>query len=235
MIPSFGSVLLVERDEPGAKAIAKALLCSGFAVKVSKDPEAARSLVGSYHFDAIILDFSTCCNGVGDLRRWIGDPYSAARVALLGEYMSAAAQNEALALGVRLLLRTPPNIEALLSFVSASVRRSSKSESFAGRAEEIDLLSYVQFLVLERRKTVLEVSSFEGSRGEIFINGGEILHARFGDARGERALFQCLALKGGSFAHKPWHLPESATISRQADSLLFEAARVKDESKLDPS
>lgn len=234
MISSFGSVLLVERDEPGARVIAKALICSRFAVKVSEDPEAALSLIGAYHFDAIILDFSTCCNEVGELRRWIGDSYAAARVALLGESMSAAVQSEVLALGVRLIARTPPNIKALVSFVSASVQKKSRSESFTGKAEQVDLLSYVQFLVLDRKKTVLEVSSFEGSRGEIFIDGGEILHARLGDAQGEGALFQCLALKGGSFAHKPWHPPESATISRPADSLLFEAARIRDESKPDP-
>lgn len=234
MIPSFGSVLLIESDRAGARRIAKALIRSGFSVKVSEDLEAALALVRACDFDAIVLDSASWTDAREDLTRWISDSNAADRVALLGQDAMASGLREASGLGPNVVFTDASDMQALSSFIRASARRKSQPECFTGKAEEIDLLSYLQFLVLDRMKTVLEVSSFDGAHGEIFIDGGEILHARFGSLQGEDALFQCLAFKAGSFAHKPWHPPEIATIRRPADSLLFEAARIRDESKPDP-
>lgn len=231
MIPSFGSVLLVAGNQAGARSIAKALIRNGISVRVSEDPESALIIAEAYDFDALILDLDTCSNALEDLRRWIRDSNAAGRVVLLHKGVTPPFPAEAFGLGESLVVGSPPDIQRLSSFIKASARTRFQPNSFAGKAEEIDLLSYLQFLVLDRKETVLEVSSFDGSHGEIFIEGGKILHARFGDTQGEAALFRCLTFTAGNFAHKPWHPPETATITRPADSLLFEAARIRDESK----
>ena len=50
-----------------------------------------------------------------------------------------------------------------------------------------------------------------------------------GDLTGERALQQLLALPGGSFELVPFEPPPQNTISGAWESLLMEAARVRDE------
>ena len=81
---------------------------------------------------------------------------------------------------------------------------------------------------LGRNSSVLEVR-YEQVHGRIFIEDGNIIHAYGDGLTGEPALQRLLALPGGSFELMPFTTPPERSIEGQWESLLMEAARVRDE------
>jgi hypothetical protein len=65
--------------------------------------------------------------------------------------------------------------------------------------------------------------------GRIFIEEGNIIHAHGDGLTGEPALQRLLALPGGSFELTPFGQPDARSIEGQWESLLMEAARMRDE------
>ncbi len=59
---------------------------------------------------------------------------------------------------------------------------------------------------------MLEVSSKYGAQGFIFIDKGEVRHAKCDEPGSEEALFRCLGFEGGSFVNLPWSEPDAITI-----------------------
>ena len=109
---------------------------------------------------------------------------------------------------------------------------STKSDTaFSGSIDSIDILDYLQLMMLSGRRVVLEVSSKDGRQGLIFIHNGEVKHAKCNQLEGEEALFKCLSFEGGSFVNLPWRDPEKNTITKPGDFLLIEAARKRDEAR----
>ena len=113
---------------------------------------------------------------------------------------------------------------------------SQNADSFSGCIDGIDIIDYLQFIMLTGKQVILEVTSEGSERGVVFLNGGRVLHAICGDVEGEEALYRCLAYKGGNFAHLPWHDPANVTIDKPGEFLLMEASRRRDEQMTgDPS
>jgi two-component system chemotaxis response regulator CheB len=108
-----------------------------------------------------------------------------------------------------------------------SAGRDSLSEFVNG----VDIIDYLQFVLLSGKSVVLEVLSDAGVTGEIYVRGGSVLHAHCGDLQGDQALYQCLASRGGSFLNRPWHEPAKVSIDRPGELVLMEAARRRDEAQ----
>jgi CheY-like chemotaxis protein len=111
---------------------------------------------------------------------------------------------------------------ALESVASAPV------EGFRGMLRQVGLPDVLQMECLGRKASVLEVVARDGG-GRIFIEDGEIVHAEYGPLQGEPALFQLLGLTGGEFHLRPFTRPARPTIDGHWESLLMEAARLRDE------
>ena len=71
--------------------------------------------------------------------------------------------------------------------------------------------------------------------GRIYIEDGSIVHAESRTRHGEPALFQLLGLSGGEFHLKPFARPPRHTIDGHWESLLMEAARLRDEAAAAPA
>jgi hypothetical protein len=112
-----------------------------------------------------------------------------------------------------------------------SISRVKKNHSFSGRVENVDLLDYLQWMLMDCRQTVLEVRSPNQITSRLFINAGKVAHATNGELEGEEAFYQCVQLSGGEFVHLAWTEPEKTTIERDGTALLFEAARRRDEAE----
>jgi hypothetical protein len=100
---------------------------------------------------------------------------------------------------------------------------------FSGRVECVDILDYIQFVLMDGRRAVLEVKSMNGSQCRLYIDGGQVLHAQSADLEGEEAFFQCTQYQGGEFSHLPWTDPERISIEERGTFILLEAARKRDE------
>lgn len=109
-----------------------------------------------------------------------------------------------------------------------SIVATPAAEGFRGMLRQVGLQDVLQMECLNRKSSVLEVSS-STENGRIFIQDGAIVHAENRAQQGERALFELLALSGGEFQIKPYIKPPRQTIDGHWESLVMEAARLRDE------
>ena len=117
------------------------------------------------------------------------------------------------------------------------VRRLQKKRIkylYSGRVEGVDILDYVQWMLIEGRQTLLEVTPVDGMPCKIFVDDGRVLHAATMEMEGEQAFCRCVQFPSGEFAHLPWYAPERITIEKAGMQLLFEAARQRDEADVAP-
>jgi len=95
--------------------------------------------------------------------------------------------------------------------------------------EGVDILDYIQWMLIECRQTVLEIRPLNGMPYRLFLDDGKVLHAKCMEMEGEEAFYRCVRSARGEFAHLPWSAPEKITIEKAGMQLLFEAARRRDE------
>lgn len=103
------------------------------------------------------------------------------------------------------------------------------NDGIRGRLEEMSLPDVVQFLSLGAKTAHVAVGDDEGPKGELWVEGGSLVHAAAGDARGEAALFEMLRWDSGQF--RIHHGVTTADRSLEGDPmhLLLEGLRLRDE------
>jgi hypothetical protein len=69
----------------------------------------------------------------------------------------------------------------------------------------------------------------DGRMGYLYFDAGQIVHARYGGAIGERALFEMLRWRGGDVTPVERAWPTRATIQQSWQNLLLRAAQEQDE------
>jgi PAS domain S-box-containing protein len=132
---------------------------------------------------------------------------------------------------VNRIVEKPLKVTRLLEIVAQEVKGAVDEAAFAGRVDGIDLLEYIQVLLLTGKPAIVEVLHRNGVRGLVFIDKGRIRHAVCGSVEGEEALYRCLNMRVGSFSNLPWRQPERITIDQPTEYLLIEASRRRDEMK----
>ena len=139
-------------------------------------------------------------------------------------------RSDCLANGADLFIEKPHSSEGLKSiFVMLDELITwTPQEGFQGVLRRVGLQDVIQMECLGRNSSIVEVQD-QQMRGRIYIENGSIIHAAAGDGTGEHALQQLLALAGGSFELLPFEPPPQRTINGQWESLLMEAARLRDE------
>jgi Domain of unknown function (DUF4388) len=108
---------------------------------------------------------------------------------------------------------------------------NSPTDVYSGHVQGVDILEYLQFVLLTGRSTVLRLVATDGTEAKLHLSGGKVVHAVRGKIEGEDAFYQSMQFKGGSFSHLPWEEPPRASIDKIGDLLLLEAARRRDEAK----
>ncbi|MGO9121871.1 MAG: DUF4388 domain-containing protein [Desulfomonilaceae bacterium] len=95
--------------------------------------------------------------------------------------------------------------------------------------EGIDILGYIQWILLDRRRTILEISLPNRTSCKVYLKEGRILDAINGELEGEEALYSSMMFPSGTFVHLSWTEPDRKTIEKPGTQLLSEAARRRDE------
>lgn len=228
-------ILFVDDEEPVVRMFEKGLTLLGQTILPATSGKEALQIFEKERVDAIVCDLampemngrqvSAAIRRVADNKGIVKPPFI-----ILSGHASPADEEETLAHpGIDRFLQKPITVPKLLEAISDEVQKATGHSSFSGRIEGIDLLEYLQLLILNGRKLVLEINPREGSKGMIFVTKGEICHAECGNVEGEEALYKCLTFKGGSFSSHAWRDPEKVTIKRPAQFLLIQAARRRDE------
>lgn len=123
---------------------------------------------------------------------------------------------------------SPERLKAVFKVLNELVAWPSQAEGFSGMLRKVSLADVVQIQCLMRNSTTLEIRNHE-LRGRIHIENGAIVHANAGILTGEWALYQLLSLSGGEFQTLSFEAPAERTVSGRWESLLMEAARLRDE------
>ncbi len=225
MATQKNSILIVDDDPEQVWALGRYFTRAGFSVTTCGDGAEAISVLESRNFDTVITDIQMPrLNGLA-LVDWLRTNRSATRVVVITAFGGPAIRHLSITKGAILYLEKPVDPDLLAEALS-----STKEETaFSGSIDKIDILDYLQLMMLTGRQVVLEVSSKDGKQGLVYIDDGSVKHATCQHLEGEEALFECLGFKGGSFVNLPWNEPEKVTITRPGEFLLIEAARKRDE------
>lgn len=103
-------------------------------------------------------------------------------------------------------------------------------EGIKGRLKDMALVDIIQVLHLSRRTAAINMGSNEGA-GKVYVEQGNVIHARFRELSGESALYQLLSWKDGEFEVEMDIKAEERTISQNVEGLLLEGMKKIDESK----
>ena len=103
--------------------------------------------------------------------------------------------------------------------------------SFQGSLNELPLSDIVQ-LVAASGKTGMFSMTRASEKGYVYLQNGQITHAKLGEVEGEDAIYALALWSQGSFQFSPGVESEARTISRSNTNLLLEAARRSDEWKI---
>ncbi len=103
--------------------------------------------------------------------------------------------------------------------------------SFQGSLSDLPLADIVQ-LVAVSGKTGMFSLTRANEQGAVFLQNGQITHARVGDVEGEDAIYALAIWTSGTFQFSPGSEGDKQTITRSNTNLLMEAARRSDEWKI---
>jgi CheY-like chemotaxis protein len=135
-----------------------------------------------------------------------------------------------LANGAELFLLKPGDDDGwrLIFNLLTSLLRWEDSDDFVSTLSENGLYNVIQLECVGGNSSLLEVRN-QQTAGEIYIEGGAIVHVSAGKLVGEKAFHQLLSLTDGEFRVVPFRAPPARTVQRQWELLLAEATRVRDE------
>lgn len=225
MIRKIRSILVVGSDQACIQPLAVGLKSRGHRVLIARDQDHALAILEFRALDAMIADWDVLETDGERLISCAACIVPRPRVVVIGDSDSAEKECSLLESGVGLYLSKPVDLGELLDYLEPSPAKSI----FSGFIDGVDLLEYLQFLILSGRKTILEVTSSIGTQGRIFLANGLILHAVCGMLQGEQALYSCICFREGTFSHLPWGDPGEVTINKPGEFLLMEAVRKRDE------
>lgn len=103
--------------------------------------------------------------------------------------------------------------------------------SFQGSLNELPLADIVQ-LVAVSGKTGMFSMTRASEKGYVYLQNGQITHAKVGDVEGDDAIYALALWSHGTFQFSPGVESDAHTISRSNTNLLLEAARRSDEWKI---
>ncbi len=101
--------------------------------------------------------------------------------------------------------------------------------AFQGSLKELPLPDIIQLVSVSGKTGVFALRRNGDSTGEIYLRGGQIVHAHAGDLRGEEAMYELAIWPEGDFVFTPGTETELTTIQKSNTNLLMEAARRIDE------
>lgn len=122
-------------------------------------------------------------------------------------------------------------VKALLTRIDRGKQKSIPDlGGVKGALKDMSLADILQVLNLGKRTAAVHLSKGEG-RGSIFVFNGNIGHARYGDIKGEEALFHLLTWESGTFSVEMGASTNIKSVNLSIEMVLLEGFKRMDESK----
>ncbi|MBI5571808.1 MAG: response regulator [Desulfomonile tiedjei] len=223
------SILLVDRDPELTKAVRRKLAKAGLRVVAMHNQREARRLLDTKEFGGLIIDVLMTKMAELDLLVWVRRRWPTLPIVVTSDFESPLIEVLVLKKGANIVVNKLVDTQEIVQFFYSTGVRPMESARFSGTLEDIDIIEYLQFLLLTGKKLVLQITTDDLPTGLIFLCDGEVVHAVCGSQEGEEALYRCLSFEGGRFTNLPWREPDKITVSKASQFLLIEAARIRDE------
>jgi DNA-binding response OmpR family regulator len=152
-------------------------------------------------------------------------------VVLITNRKSAADVNRGLEIGAEEVLEKPINVQLLLTRLRKVIAQSGKQvkgASLTGMLAELSFAELLQTLHLSGKTARVEVRSGL-QKGSVCLVDGKVLSADLGEATGEAAFYELVALQHGRFEVQIGQRPETTNLTESTEFLLLEALRRLDE------
>lgn len=101
--------------------------------------------------------------------------------------------------------------------------------AFQGSLKELPLPDIIQLVSVSGKTGVFALTRDGDANGEIFLRGGQIVHAHSGELEGEEAVYELAIWPEGEFLFTAGQETDRTTIQKSNTNLLMEAARRIDE------
>jgi CheY-like chemotaxis protein len=201
-------------------------------IHTAASPDKALAILQQKLIDLVVLDISMPLLDGIQLLGLIHQRYPNIKQVVLTGESDDRHRAACLANGAELFLLKPGDEDGwrLIFNLLTSLLRWEDSDDFVSTLSENGLYNVIQLECVGGNSSVLEVRN-QQTAGEIYIEGGAIVHASAGKLVGEKAFHQLLSLTDGEFRLIPFRAPPARTVQRQWESLLAEAARGRNEEK----
>ncbi|WAS94115.1 response regulator [Nannocystis punicea] len=175
-------------------------------------------------FDVVLCDLHTTSGDGAELLQWLGSYFPSIPVVLIVEALSPEFRGQYEGGGSVRIVEKPIDLDKLVKAIEACGVR----KGFYGNQIEVEFFDYVQMVAGSGRDKAVVLTTHAGT-GYLWIEHGDIVHAQWGEIRGEQAFYKMLSVGRGSFRENLFRSPPARTIVRSSMHLLMEAARQADE------
>lgn len=222
--------LVVVGDGMLQMAIERQLRQAGHASQVAASVGAAIDHLRREPFDVVLCELHPSGSEGMELLQYMGSFYPSTPVVVICEALSPDLRGQYEGGGSMRIVEKPVNHTRLLEIIE----QCGPKKGFFGNQIEVEFFDYVQMVAISGRDKMLVVTTRQGN-GFIWFEHGDIVHAQYGDFRGEQAFYKLLAVGRGTYREVLFRPPAARTIVRPSMHLLMEAARQSDEGILGTS
>ncbi len=182
--------------------------------------EEALEVLKEKEVDLVITDINMPGISGLDLLIEIKNLYPKTGVMIMTAYPSSAFKDTAMKNGSLRFIEKPFDIKDIRRQVKDLLYRDV---TFKGMLDGIELMDIIQFNCLSRSTSALKVNA-DDREGMIYFKDGSVIHAICDDESGEEAFYTILTFQGGTIKNIKGVETPMASISRNYEALLLEAA-----------
>jgi len=198
-------------------------------ILTASSPDRALTILQQKLIDLVVLDIGMPLLDGVQLLNLIHHRYpNIKKVVLTGE-TDDSHRADCLARGAELFLLKPGDEDGwrLIFNMLSSLLQWEDHDDFASSLNDASLYNIIQLECIAGNSSVLEIRNSQ-TAGEIYIEGGAIIHAAAGKLAGEKAFYQLLSLADGEFRLIPFREPPERSVQVPWESLLTKTVRVQE-------
>ncbi len=220
-------VLIVDDEVNVRFAVERRLRKSGHATATASTVRQAIERLRGNAFDVVVCDLRMPGGEGTQLLQWLGSYSPSTSVVVVSAFVTPEFRAEYVPAANLRIVEKPVDLEVLVN----TIEQLGPRRGFYGNAIEVELFDYVQMVAISGRDKLIEVTT-NVDRGYIWFEHGDVVHAQYGEYRGELAFYKLLAHGRGTFKEVFFRAPQMHTVAHSSTHLLIEAARQADEGVL---
>lgn len=223
------TILIVDDEKDLLDVLSSTLSKRGYITVTMHDPVKALEMLKEQAFDLLITDINMPGLDGIELIRYALKINSRQRVIVITGFPTPELQTQVFRLGALRCIIKPFRVNRFMEVVNDVMANGQSQDNFVGPVE-LGSDDLIQLYAMGKKSIILEIR--EGiETGRIYFVKGEVVHAETNKGQGEKAFYEILGWKSGTFVTEPIDSRPNPphTITTDVTTLLLEGARLRDE------